>query len=108
MYSPSSKPSTPRNVRAYVTHQHDADKTDNITITVRWNEPTFPNGVIKGYKIQCWYTDSFGDNEDVCQNITKSTKQLQIELKGVNQDKIYNFIVSVFQLQNFLLLSLSK
>lgn len=93
VYSPASTPSVPRNLRAYVTHSHNVSNDNNVTITVRWDPPLYPNGVINGYKVHCWYLQD-SDRIDLCDDVVKDAKDLQIELKSLNQGPIYHFNVS--------------
>ncbi|XP_044258516.1 proto-oncogene tyrosine-protein kinase ROS isoform X1 [Tribolium madens] len=91
VYSPASTPTVPRNLRAYVTHHNSGT---NVTITVRWDAPMFPNGVLKGYKIHCWYLDH-SQRRDVCQDLVKKPEEFQIDFKPP-QDQIYYFNVQAF------------
>lgn len=94
VYSPASTPSIPRNLRAYVTHQHNVGNDSNVTVTVRWDPPMFPNGVVQGYKVHCWYFDDLENRRNVCESMDKPAENYQIDLKNLDAGQIYYFNVS--------------
>lgn len=91
VHSPSSTPSAPRNLRAFITY----DKFHrNINITFRWDPPIHSNGVIQGYSIFCWHHE----NETVvegCQNIIVRPTQRQYIVQNLLAKESYKFQVSI-------------
>ncbi|CAG9858272.1 unnamed protein product [Phyllotreta striolata] len=63
--TPSSTPSAPLNLRTFVEFErHSSLENHYVNITLRWDPPATPNGVLQGYKLRCWNAV----NEDLCDN----------------------------------------
>lgn len=91
--SPSSTPSVPKNLRGFSTHQHNnRDDGNDVIVSFRWDPPMFPNGVIEGYKVHCWYFDG-QEKINVCQNVVNATLN-QVDIKSFGRDVVYFFNVS--------------
>ncbi|XP_017769031.1 PREDICTED: proto-oncogene tyrosine-protein kinase ROS isoform X2 [Nicrophorus vespilloides] len=78
IHSPPSTPSAPKNPRAFVVHEHSSE---SINVTLRWDSPENPNGVLEGYKITWWSLSKktaeslileAGDKEYVFDNLLNS------------------------------------
>lgn len=81
IYSPPSTPSAPINLRTYISHTQKDEMFEVINATFRWNPPEQSNGVIRGYKIFCWYYEE-QDLIDVCKNKTVSPTSVQYDIVG--------------------------
>ncbi|CAH0553544.1 unnamed protein product [Brassicogethes aeneus] len=98
IYSPSSTPSAPVNLRTYVTNDilHNSSEYDNIvSITFRWDSPVKPNGEIKGYKIQCWYVEN--DIEmNICENATTDASETEYKITDLVNNEVYYLQIQAF------------
>ncbi|KAK0161869.1 hypothetical protein PV327_008274 [Microctonus hyperodae] len=94
--SPQSVPSQPTNVRAFVEFNRAPinDEID-IFITFRWDLPEFPNGVINGYTLRCWYMENGHEIQilDVI-NVTHETREFTVHQLKINTT--YYFEVRAF------------
>lgn len=91
IFSPPSTPSEPRNVRSYV--QNMMDNENNITIRFRWDEPLYPNGIIQGYRVFCWYYHE-ESKIDLCQKVIKRSHEMEHVVQNLSRYELYYFEVS--------------
>ncbi|KAL3277022.1 hypothetical protein HHI36_012384 [Cryptolaemus montrouzieri] len=96
IFSPPSTPSAPRNVRSYVVYQQNSSDNENyVTITFRWDVPLYPNGIIQGYKVYCWY---YHDDTkfDICKRVIKNSREMEHVVKNLKKTQLYYFEVRAF------------
>lgn len=101
LLTPSSVPTKPLNLRAFVTHNRNNNNNyyyhykknernvANVTVLLRWDKPLNSNGVLKGYKIDCWLTNDY-DKINYCNYVT-NRREKQFELSF---NKTYTFKVN--------------
>ncbi|XP_025828950.1 proto-oncogene tyrosine-protein kinase ROS isoform X3 [Agrilus planipennis] len=95
IYSPSSTPSSPTDLRVYITHEYPHFEYKDVRATFRWNPPLYSNGIIKGYKIKCWY-NSNGSDIIVINNSTADANQKEYYLENLLKSQKYFFQVQAF------------
>ncbi|XP_044756024.1 proto-oncogene tyrosine-protein kinase ROS isoform X2 [Coccinella septempunctata] len=93
IFSPPSTPSEPRNTRTYVQNMMDNEK--NVTIRFRWDTPLYPNGIIQGYRVFCWYYHE-GAKLDICHKVIKRPEEMEHVVQNVNRNETYFFEVRAF------------
>ncbi|XP_076250339.1 receptor protein-tyrosine kinase sevenless isoform X2 [Rhynchophorus ferrugineus] len=95
--SPPSTPSAPRNLRTYVNfeHNHSFNQNQYVTVTFRWDQPLYPNGVLQGYNMRCWYINN-DILTDVCFDVKIPPTQTEYTLNKLNQNQIYYLKVQAF------------
>ncbi|XP_008552558.1 proto-oncogene tyrosine-protein kinase ROS isoform X3 [Microplitis demolitor] len=105
--SPQSEPSQPTNVRGFVEfnrlpisnninyHNNNNNNDVDITITFRWDSPEFPNGIIKGYTLHCWFLDN-GINVDVFNGIKINHDIREYVVNKLKSNTTYYFEVQAF------------
>ncbi|XP_060523893.1 proto-oncogene tyrosine-protein kinase ROS isoform X2 [Cylas formicarius] len=96
VYSPPSTPSAPRNLRFYVAYENkeDINISNYASITFRWDPPLFPNGVLQGYKIRCWYAENEVET-DICA-VEKPANETEFEMTEVESIAQIYFQVQAF------------
>ncbi|KAJ8934365.1 hypothetical protein NQ314_013406 [Rhamnusium bicolor] len=96
IFSPPSTPSAPINLRAYVIYEHNPPQADNyVSIIFRWDFPLYPNGVLQGFKLRCWYMEN--DVEmDICENVITMANETEYKLTELEDYEIYYFEVQAF------------
>ncbi|XP_050308693.1 proto-oncogene tyrosine-protein kinase ROS isoform X2 [Anthonomus grandis grandis] len=97
IFSPPSTPSAPRNLRTYVTYEHNNSLkgVNNFSITFRWDPPLFPNGILHGYNVRCWNMVNQTENV-LCNDLKRTAKQTEFVLKNLNESHVYYFQVQAF------------
>ncbi|XP_074098359.1 receptor protein-tyrosine kinase sevenless isoform X3 [Cotesia typhae] len=105
--SPQSEPTQPTNVRGFVefnrapintdVNEHDHDHNDNvdITITFRWDPPEYPNGIIKGYNLHCWFLNN-SKNVDVFNGLEVQHDKWEYVVNNLRANTTYYFEVQAF------------
>ncbi|CAH1131270.1 unnamed protein product [Ceutorhynchus assimilis] len=96
IFSPPSTPSAPRNLRTYVTYEHNNSLkgVNYFSIIFRWDPPLFPNGILNGYNIRCWYVEN--DNENVICDDKKAANETEFIIKDLSEANIYYFQVQAY------------
>nr|ALV82505.1 sev [Leptinotarsa decemlineata] len=93
IFSPPSTPSAPRNPRSFVEYlPHSSTYPRYATITIRWDPPLYPNGVLHGFKLRCWYVDE--KDENICDNAFTRGNETEYKLEVMESDSLYHFEVS--------------
>ncbi|GLH07146.1 Protein sevenless [Gryllus bimaculatus] len=64
----------------------------NITAVFRWNPPTHPNGIIEGYKVECWFI-SLENNNQSCANSPADTDKHEYIANNLLHRSTYFFQV---------------
>ncbi|XP_045468365.1 proto-oncogene tyrosine-protein kinase ROS isoform X2 [Harmonia axyridis] len=93
IFSPPSTPSEPINVRSFV--QNMIDNENNVTIRFRWDVPLYPNGIIQGYRVFCWYYHQ-DSKFDLCKRVIKRPDEMEHIVHNLNKKEIYYFEVRAF------------
>ncbi|XP_074032211.1 receptor protein-tyrosine kinase sevenless isoform X2 [Leptinotarsa decemlineata] len=95
IFSPPSTPSAPRNPRSFVEYlPHSSTYPRYATITIRWDPPLYPNGVLHGFKLRCWYVDE--EDENICDNAFTRGNETEYKLEVMESDSLYHFEVRAF------------
>ncbi|KAK7868921.1 hypothetical protein R5R35_014230 [Gryllus longicercus] len=93
LHSPPSVPSAPTNPRVFIQYTRDpVDEYQNITAVFRWNPPTHPNGIIEGYKVECWFI-SLENNNQSCTNSPADTDKHEYIANNLLHHSTYYFQV---------------
>ncbi|CAG9822767.1 unnamed protein product [Phaedon cochleariae] len=104
IFSPSSTPSAPMNLRAFVEYKPFSSHDNYFaTIIVRWDPPLYPNGVIQGFKVRCWYEDNDVEKE-LCDNVIVSGNETEYRHEMMEN----TFTDYYFQLQAFTKIGLGQ
>ncbi|XP_030754698.1 proto-oncogene tyrosine-protein kinase ROS-like isoform X3 [Sitophilus oryzae] len=97
IYSPPSTPSAPINTRSYVVHKHGPFDLyySSVSVIFRWDPPLFPNGVLQGYYVSCWY---IGEDTRIgqCDDVKTPPNQTEYKAKDLIYNKVYFFQVQAF------------
>ncbi|KAG5883190.1 hypothetical protein JTB14_018205 [Gonioctena quinquepunctata] len=93
IFSPPSTPSVPLNLRSFV--EYNLNSPLPILITIRWDPPSNPNGVLQGFKVRCWYMDK--DTEiDIRNNGFTAGNETELKLEMKESSGEYYFEVQAF------------
>lgn len=93
--SPPSVPSAPQNLRSFVSHIRDTNRKNIIplvTVLLRWDDPVSTNGLLRGYKIDCWLVND-DHNINYCGYITTTKEK---EIQDLYFNRTYLFQVQAF------------
>lgn len=102
IFSPSSTPSAPINLRTFVINKgHFPFGNDFVDVVVRWNQPLNPNGVLQGYKLRCWQIDHNGVEKDIFDEMITTSNHTEYILSDLNKDEVYLLEASYFLSINF-------
>lgn len=94
--SPMSVPSIPIRPRVYVTFGQllgNNMASNNVMAEFRWSHPTHANGIILGYKVDCWSLSSVHHKLVVMDDHIVSGSTLGIVIPGLSANKTYKFQV---------------
>ncbi|CAG7731891.1 unnamed protein product [Allacma fusca] len=116
LYTPSSKPSEPKNPRIYVEKlsqiyqhtllkEHVAVNESNpkkfhrdsyyIKAELRWDSPSYPNGKILGYVIDCW------KNSVKTGTCTGNSRELSWQIQNLEPNSTYEFAIQAYTKAGF-------
>lgn len=93
--TPPSVPSAPQNLRSFVSHNdnlhNNVQYQPNVTILLRWDEPLYLNGLLEGYKIDCWMLND-DENVNRCDMKIPADKK-EKQLDNIRYNRTYMFQV---------------
>ncbi|XP_066586207.1 proto-oncogene tyrosine-protein kinase ROS [Prorops nasuta] len=94
--SPQSVPSQPTKPRTFVEFhkEHLTENVDTFAI-FRWNSPEFPNGLIKGYTVDCWFIES-DIQIRICDSVVVPADVLEHTVHHLLQNTTYYFQVRAY------------
>lgn len=97
LLTPPSVPSAPLKLRSFLSlvPPENPKLEQSARILLRWDQPLHSNGLLKGYKIDCWLSNDYG-RVNYCSNITRVDQQ-EMEFDML-YNKNYSFHVSGKQL----------
>ncbi|VEN47844.1 unnamed protein product [Callosobruchus maculatus] len=100
IFSPPSTPSAPINPRIFVAHTHRYDEyqrteLEMARVTVRWDPPQDPNGVLKGYRVKCYYVEDDAV-VDVCVDASTEASKREFKLDELVRGVIYHFTIQAY------------
>lgn len=93
IHSPPSTPSEPSHLRYFI-EDEDCFPSSNplVSITMRWDPPKIPNGILQGYEVRCWFKDNETET-DICDGVITSAFQTEYVLVHMNKHQEYFFQV---------------
>ncbi|KAL6446735.1 hypothetical protein ACFW04_001285 [Cataglyphis niger] len=84
--------SKPKSPRAFVEfHNEFLNEEDDISVTFRWNQPEFSEGIIQGYTVQCWFIENQKEIQ-ICDKSVSATL-LEYTVNNVKPNTTYYFQV---------------